>query len=252
VVVAVAPSIYLWRENRRLERELQAASGAAAATTDERAPVAAAAPATPAAEPEERGERSRLLGALGRAVNGLRGKRPDAEPAPEGEKRDDDQDSRRDRRQRWLKNLLGRHEGETEDEYRARVKPLVEGGLAGPRDRVEEKRRQFEEAAGVTDEQRAQLDQAFAEAGNELLAVANQAIQSGDLTPYRRNSYGVFSAFSGAVPTIEALDQRLRGILTQEQWQTMDEAGFDWLEYLGLTTGWEGLNPPPPEGSPGG
>jgi hypothetical protein len=60
-------------------------------------------------------------------------------------------------------------------------------------------------------------------------------------------------AFVGStVGTADALDQRMRTILTPEQLATMEESGFDPLEYLGATSPWETVNPPPPPPAPHG
>jgi hypothetical protein len=102
----------------------------------------------------------------------------------------------------------------------------------------------------VSEEQRAQIDAAFKEGSDELIGLANQAIASGDLTPYRRNTRGVLAFVGSTVGTVDALDQRLRSVLTPEQWAIMEEAGFDPLEYLGVSAPWETLSPPPAEGAP--
>ncbi len=186
-----------------------------------------------------------LIGSLGKALSGRTPEETGAEAPPA------DWDSRRASRQQRLRDLLGRKPGETDEEYRARVAPLVSTVLSVPRDRISERRRQFEEAAGVNDEQKGRLDAAFQDASTEVLGLANAAIASGDLTPYVRNSRGVLAFVGSTVSTVDALDLRMRQILTPEQIAVMEEAGFDPLEYLGVTSPWEALNPPPPPGGAG-
>jgi hypothetical protein len=241
--------VVLARANLRLGAELAAARRAAAP-----AAVAPGAASEASSAGSSGGERARrggrnpfaLLGALAGAMND----RP-REPA-ERDGGPPDVDGRRAERQQKLRDLLGRHPGETDDEYRARVMPMVSTVLSIPRDRVNERRRQFEEAAGVNAEQRGKLDAAFQDASAEVVGLANAAIASGDLTPYQRNSRGVLAFVGSTVGTADALDQRLRTILTPEQLGTMEESGFDPLEYLGVTSPWESVNPPPPPPPPRG
>jgi hypothetical protein len=143
--------------------------------------------------------------------------------------------------------MLGRQDGESDEQYRARVQPLVQMVLSGPKSRLEQRRKDFEAAADVTDEQRGKLDQAFSDAYAELLAGANKAIAAGDLTPYKRNPRGVLSFIGGTVSTVDTVDDRMRKILTPDQLKTMDGTDFDLVEYLAATAPWEKLNAPPPE-----
>jgi hypothetical protein len=189
-----------------------------------------------------------MLGALTGAVGGARDAAGDRDGGPPP----GDFDARRAERQQRLRDLLGRHPGETDDEYRARVMPMVSTVLSVPRDRMNERRRQFEEAAGVNAEQKAKLDAAFHDASAEVVGLAHAAIANGDLTPYQRNSRGVLAFVGSTVGTADALDQRMRTILTPEQLATMEESGFDPLEYLGATSPWETVNPPPPPPAPHG
>lgn len=224
---------WLYRENRRLERELAKMKQAPTAEV-----VAAAAPVTeapPAAEPRRRGP-----------LGGIFGGRQAAVDAGPGRQADDDWRSRRERRQQRMRDFLGRAADESEEDYRARMAPLIEGALAAPRGFAEEARADWEAAAELDDEQRAAVDQAFADARAEALAAANALIASGELSPYRRSSRGVLAFAAGAATIADGVDARLRDVLTPEQIAAADKAGFDWLEYLALTTPWEGLNPPPP------
>lgn len=239
-LVGAAATGWLWRDNRRLAERPEVQTVARV----ERELAECRADGGDGRNGNGNGKRGRtnplgVIGAFGRALGGAE---PEAEAtAPE------DMDSRRDRRQRRIREFLGRREGEDDAAYRERVAPTVKSILSGPRERQEERRRQFEEAAGVSSEQRARLDQAFAEGWSELTALANQSIAQGDLTPYRRNTRGVLAFVGAAVPTVDAVGERLREILTPEQQAIMEEAGFDYVEYLGVTSPWESVNPPPPE-----
>jgi hypothetical protein len=238
--VGVTATGLLWRDNARLRAEL---GRARQQVSDARAEVEAVeAASVGASEPSRRsrptGNPMALVGALGRAADRAEA---DGDAGPPR-----DWESRRDERQRRMRDLLGRRPGETDEEYRARVAPLVGTLLSIPRDRLGERRRQFEEAAGIDDEQRAKLDAAFDAAANELVGLANAAIASGDLTPYSRNTRGVLAFVGSTVGTVDGLYDSIGKVLRPEQLQVMQESGFDPLEYLGVTTRWESLNPPPP------
>jgi hypothetical protein len=251
VTVASAVTIgVLARENARLQGELDAARRVVAP-----AALQAAGPVPDGTgtlhPPRGGGNPLALLNTLGRAI----GDRPPAgETPPSGDAGPVDWESRRAQRQQRMRDLLGRRPGESAEDYKARVAPMVETILSIPRDRVNERRRQFEEAAGVNAEQKAKLDAAFQEASAEVIGLANTAVASGDLTPYQRNTRGVLAFVGSTVGTVDALDQRLRTILTPEQQAVMEESGFDPLEYLGASSPWETLDapPPPPSGRPAG
>jgi hypothetical protein len=51
---------------------------------------------------------------------------------------------------------------------------------------------------------------------------------------------------------VDTVEARLGSILSPEQRQIMDESGFDWLEYLGVSTPWENMDAPPPAPGTGG
>jgi hypothetical protein len=239
-----AVALWLWSENARLGRQLSGAR-AEVVTVQERAERAEAELASGGGGAGGGGVRSNplaVMGALGRAIDKA-GEEPSAAPRPPG---GGDWEARRADRQQRVRDLLGRKPGETEEEYRARLMPFVETVLSVPRERMAEKRRQFEEAAGLSEEQRGKVDAAFQQAAGEVVALANSAIASGQLTPYERNTKGILDFVGSTVGAVDALDQALGKILTPEQRQIMKESGFDPLEYLGATAPWESLNPPPP------
>jgi hypothetical protein len=229
-VLASAIAVWLWRDNRALRAELGA-----------RPPVTTAAAVqsdTPAATPRRGGVAS-FLGGLGRASDR---ERPALADAPAEESRAE----RRRRRQEELRAMLGREPGETVEDYRARVTPMIQTALAVPRSRLEESRREAEKAAHISDEQRAKIDELFADVSRETLALTNQAIASGDLTPYERNYAGVLSWAGGLGAILGTTQTRMGEILSDEQRAAMSDAGFEWAEYFGVKIPWEELQPPPP------
>lgn len=144
--------------------------------------------------------------------------------------------------------MLGREQGESADDYRARVVPLVMTALAIPRARMDDARREAEKAAGVTDEQRAKLDQLFDDVTRETMDFTNQAIAGGELTPYERNLSGLLSWGGGLGAILGSTQARISGILSPEQRDILTDQGFEWGEYLGVRIPWEKLEPPPPPG----
>ena len=154
---------------------------------------------------------------------------------------------RRARRTEEFAAMFGRHDGETEEEYKDRIGPLITAGLAIPRMRVAENRRVAEERAGVTPEQSAQLDQAFEKVYGDVLDYTNKAIPDGTLSPYERNVAGWLD-YAGGLGGIlnETQGQVIGKILSPEQIKAMSASGFEWGEYLGMSAPWENLQPPPP------
>jgi hypothetical protein len=240
VVLLTAATGYLFRENRRLERALAAAGSTSPAP---REPVAASERAD-----EASGERRR--GPVSRWFRRLRGSGERPQLAGDGTR--ESRAERRVRRQHEIRALLGRDDGETVDDYRARMVPLIQGGLARPRQELEATRRELEELAGVSDEQRAQLKEAFDDASQEALDLTNQAIQSGDLSPYRRNWSGILSFGGGVGAVLSSVEGRIGRILTPAQLEVFSSHGFEWGEYLGVNVPWEDLDPPPPPPGQGG
>jgi hypothetical protein len=157
-----------------------------------------------------------------------------------------DVQTRRERQQQRIRDLLGRIPGETDEQYRARVVPFVGMALSRPRMRVEDQRAEFEAAAEISAEQRAALDAALADSRAELVDLASRSVAAGELTPYRRNTVGVLTFVGGVAGIADGFDARLRTVLGPEQLALLDQTGFDIIEYLGITTPWEQVAPPPP------
>jgi len=153
---------------------------------------------------------------------------------------------RRVRRTEEFAAMFGRAEGETEDEYRARVLPLIEMGLKRPRVRTEENRKIAEEKAGVTPEQSKKIDQAMEKVYADVLDYTNKAITDGQLSPYERNVAGWLDYAGGLGGILNEAQGTIGKILDPAQMKTMYDAGFEWGEYLGAHTPWERVTPPPP------
>jgi hypothetical protein len=238
LAVALIGCAWLYLDNRALRRELAQAAdrspGAEPATRsgrDDRDLAAPAADAPAARRP------------LGFAAGVERPTLP--EPTQEKETRVE----RRQRRQTEIAAMFGRLDGESAEDYRERMRPFVKLTLSGPRKRVEDARRAAEEAAGVTDEQRAALDSVLEDAYQEAIELTNRAMAAGDLTPYSRNWSGVLNLAGGMGAVLEGAESRIGGVLTPEQVRAMYDQGFEWGEYLGVTAPWENLDAPPPPGS---
>jgi hypothetical protein len=234
-VLASAVAIWLWRENRALRDELASIPAAAETATA----AAADQPAAQAGQARRGGGVASFLRGLGRASERDRPALKDGQP-------DETRAERRRRRQDELRAMLGRDPDETIEEYRARVAPMIQTALAVPRTRLEESRREAERAARVSDEQRAKIDELFADVSRETLALTNQAISDGDLTPYERNYAGVLSWAGGLGAILGSTQSRMGEILSDQQRAAMSESGFEWAEYFGVKIPWEDLQPPPP------
>ncbi|NVB82542.1 MAG: hypothetical protein HOV81_29450 [Kofleriaceae bacterium] len=153
---------------------------------------------------------------------------------------------RRQRRQAEFAAMFGRGDGETDDEYRARIVPLIKGGLLIPRQRVDEMRRQAEQLAGVTAEQSKKLDKAFENIYADALDYTNKAVADGLLSPYERNVSGWLEYAGGLGGILNDANGQIGQILSPDQLKTMSASGFEWGEYLGFNAPWENLTPPPP------
>jgi hypothetical protein len=153
---------------------------------------------------------------------------------------------RRQRRQAELIAMLGRLDGETEEEYRARMVPLITAGLLVPRARVDEMRKEIEQKAGVTPEQSKKLDAAFDKVYAEAIDYTNKAIADGVLSPYERNVSGWLEFAGGLGGLLGDANQQIGQILSPAQMKTISQSGFEWGEYLGAKAPWEKLDPPPP------
>ena len=171
--------------------------------------------------------------------------RPGEPPALPEPPRDSALD-RRARRTEELAARFGRAEGETPDEYRARIVPLIKAGLLIPRSRAEDMRKEAEAKAHVTPEQSKALDQAFDRVYGDVVDYANKAIADGTLSPYDRNVAGWLEVAGGLGTLLGNTNQMIGKILDPGQVKAMSAAGFEWGEYLGTMAPWENLDAPPP------
>lgn len=235
---SLVAAVVLYLDNRRLEREVSKLRAAA---------TAPAAVADPWATSE--GSAKPVDGDLG-IPRGLGGAIDGADAPQLVDTPKESRLERRMRRQDELTALLGRLDGETDEEYRARILPLMEMALSRPREQLAEQRRAAEEAAGVTEEQSKKLDAAFDEVYDELITYTNAAVQDGQLTPYERNISGMLEYAGGLGAILGTAEGKIGGVLSPGQVQTIYGSGFEWAEYLGVSAPWEKLTPPPPP--PGG
>lgn len=232
-IAGVIASAWLYFDNRSLRADLAAAHE----------PAAVASTSTPA----EHGSDPWLSASTRSArIPPRTGTPPPTLPEEPKESRMD----RRARRTQEFGAMFGRHDGETEDEYRARIAPLISAGLAIPRTRAEESRRIAEEKAHVTPEQSAKLDKAFDKVYADVLDYTNKAITDGTLSPYERNVAGWLEVAGGFGGILTDAQGQVGKILDPSQIKTMYESGFEWGEYLGVKTPWEQLTPPPPPPKP--
>jgi hypothetical protein len=159
-------------------------------------------------------------------------------------------ESRLERRQRRMEEfsaMFGRMDGESEEEYRNRIVPLIKGGLLIPRQRVDQMRKEVEEKAGVTADQSKKLDQAFEKTYADALDYTNKAVADGLLSPYERNVSGWLEYAGGLGGILNDANGQIGQILTPDQMKTIGSSGFEWGEYLGLNAPWENLKAPPPQ-----
>jgi len=224
-VAGIAASVWLFLDNRSLRDELaeRPASVVAEAPPPVAKPVVVETKPKPGAPLTSVGERPAL-------------------PATKEESRME----RRQRRMEEFANTFGRLEGETDEQYKARVMPMVSLGLATQRMKLAEMRRVAEEKAKITPAQSAELDKAFAKVYDEAIDYTNKAIGDGQLSPYERNVAGWLDYAGGLGGILTNANGQIGKILDPGQVKAMADAGFEWGEYLGVNAPWENLKPPPP------
>lgn len=232
-LIGLLTSLWLWLDNRSLREDLadREAGATAVAETDD-----ASAPKDPwLGTPQGASERAPRSGTI----------TPQAAPSlPQQPK--ENRNDRRARRNAELSALFGRLEGESEEEYKKRVWPLVEGRLNKLRDRTTEMRKVAEEQAGVTKEQSAQLDKVFEKTYGEVVEYANDAITDGRLSPYKRDVGNWLELAGGLGTMLNGVQGQIGKVLSPTQIKAMYDSGFEWSEYIGANAPWERLRAPPP------
>jgi hypothetical protein len=233
-VIAATAAIWLYRDNSDLRDQLAAAKNApaeTAASSDEK-PASHTGDSWAAPSPDS-------TGSGGAAIS--------AGPGPRlPEQKSETRLERRQRRMQEFSAMFGRLDGETEEEYRNRIVPLIKGGLLIPRQRVDQLRNEVEERAGVTPEQSQKLDQAFDKVYADAIDYTNKAVADGLLSPYERNVSGWLEYAGGLGGILNDANGQIGQILTPDQMKTIGSSGFEWGEYLGLNAPWENLKAPPP------
>lgn len=228
--VAAAAAIWLFVDNRALRAQLADRAASSAAPVADK--VAGATPSDPWAQARH--------GGAGAGAK-MHGAAP-ALPAAKEESRLE----RRQRRQAEFAAMFGRGSGETADEYRARIVPLIKTGLAVPRAHVEELRKEAEAAAHITAEQSQKLDAAFDKAYANVIDYANKEIADGTLSPYERNVSGMLEFAGGLGTMLGEVNAQIGTVLSPDQVKALGDSGFEWGEYLAVEAPWENLDPPPP------
>jgi hypothetical protein len=153
---------------------------------------------------------------------------------------------RRIRMTEMMTAMFGRQPGETDEEYNARVRPMITGALEKGRGYAKNRRMSAEAAAGVSPEQSAKIDAEIQKTYGDVIDYANSAIADGLVSPYSRNVSGWLQFAGGLGGLLTDAEGRFGKILSPAQIKAMYDHGFEWGEYLGLNAPWETLNPPPP------
>lgn len=157
---------------------------------------------------------------------------------------------RRLRMTQMMTAMFGRGADESEEDYNARVDPMITAALEKPRGYAKNRLWSAEAAAGVTDEQKAKLDTEINKIYGDVIDYANTAIADGQISPYSRNVSGWLQFAGGLGNILGDAEGRFGKILSPAQIKAMSDTGFEWGEFLGTNAPWESLNAPPPP--PGG
>jgi hypothetical protein len=152
---------------------------------------------------------------------------------------------RRVRRTEEIAAMFGREADETEEQWRARVTPLISMGLSGPRNRSDEQRRMAMKKANVSTEQEAQIDAAMNKVYGDLLDYTNKSVKDGVLSPYERNVTGMLDYAGGLGGILNEAQGSIGKILSPQQMKAIYDSGFEWGEYLGVNAPWEQIGAPP-------
>jgi hypothetical protein len=231
-LVGLLTSIWLWLENRALHEELSDHAARQAAATKEASAQPRDAWLDANKSAAERAPRSGTISVT--------------PPPTLPEQPKENRNQRRARRNAEISAMFGRSEGESEEDYKSRVTPLITAGLTKLRDRTTDMRRSAEEQAGVTKEQSAALDRMFEKSYSDVLDYANEAITDGRLSPYKRDVGNWLELAGGLGTMLNGVQGQIGKVLSPTQIKAMYESGFEWSEYLGANAPWEKLRAPPP------
>ena len=233
-MIGVLTSVWLYLDNRELRGDLadRAAPPSEKTASADGAPPAGKDPWLDARRPsaQDSGPRSASITP------------PPALPSGPSENRND----RRARRTAEFSAMFGRLDGETEEEYKQRVMPLITAGLTKLRNRTTDMRKVAEEKAGVTTEQSEALDKTFDKVYTEVVDYANEAISDGRISPYKRDVGNWLEMAGGLGTMLNGVQGQIGKILSPSQMKAMYDSGFEWGEYLGANAPWERLRAPPP------
>jgi hypothetical protein len=231
-LVGFLTSIWLWLENNELRGDLADLTPKPAIADKDAAGGGGDAWLDSGKSAQERGPRSGTITVT---------------PPPSlPEQPKENRNQRRARRNAELSAMFGRGEGETEEEYKNRITPLITAGLSKLRNRTTDMRKLAEEQAGVTKEQSAALDRMFEKTYSEALDYANEAIADGRLSPYKRDVGNWLELAGGLGTMLNGVQGQVGKVLSTSQIKAMYDSGFEWSEYLGVNAPWEKLRAPPP------
>jgi hypothetical protein len=231
-LVGFLTSVWLWLDNRELREDLADLTPKSAVADKGAAGGGGDAWLDSGKSTQERGPRSGTISVT---------------PPPSlPEQPKENRNQRRARRNAELSAMFGRGEGETEEEYKNRITPLITAGLSKLRNRTTDMRKLAEEQAGVTKEQSAALDRMFEKTYSEALDYANEAIADGRLSPYKRDVGNWLELAGGLGTMLNGVQGQIGKVLSTSQLKAMYDSGFEWSEYLGVNAPWEKLRAPPP------
>jgi hypothetical protein len=233
-IAASASSVWLFLDNRKLRQQVQSAALADKSAVQAVDPWAGV-KASPSPEPDTKASSTTRSAAISAPP-------PPTLPEVPTESRLE----RRNRRTNEFAAMFGRLDDETEEQYKARVMPLVQIGLDKVRKQAKKTKDEAFAKAGISDAQSAQLDKAFEKTYADVIDYTNGAIADGQLSPYERNVSGWLEFAGGLGGMLNESQTRAGKILSPEQMKALSASGFEWGEYLGANAPWESLRAPPP------
>jgi hypothetical protein len=233
-IAASASSVWLFLDNRKLRQQVQSAALADKSAVQAVDPWAGV-KASPSPEPDTTASSTTRSAAISAPP-------PPTLPEVPTESRLE----RRNRRTNEFAAMFGRLDDETEEQYKARVMPLVQIGLDKVRKQAKKTKDEAFAKAGISDAQSAQLDKAFEKTYADVIDYTNGAIADGQLSPYERNVSGWLEFAGGLGGMLNESQTRAGKILSAEQMKALSASGFEWGEYLGANAPWESLRAPPP------